>query len=163
MLYLVFHYRRISMGKCCAPSLTRRARLYAKIKTGRLVHRAPSHYRPRTRCTCTFCIKQRLAREIKFHASDEGRWLRLTTTQRETWGGIFLEICWEEKVRWDGRREMIRSNSKTRKRKTEGGRERSFDYIHRLIYRFYSAIGFWITKIHLFIFLPLCRDDSKEN
>jgi len=37
---------------------------------------------------------------------------------------------------------MIRSNSKERKRKIEEGRKRSFDYIHRLIYRFYSAIGF---------------------
>lgn len=32
----------------------------------------------------TFCIKQRPAGEIKFHANGEGRRLRLTTAQRET-------------------------------------------------------------------------------
>lgn len=72
-----------------AQRLTRRARLYAKIKAGRLPftslslplypfssyvrEHTPSYYRGKARWTCTFCIRQRLAlaREIKFHVSDD--------------------------------------------------------------------------------------------
>lgn len=84
--YLVFYYRRITMGKCCTSADLSRARLYAKIKTGQLSF-------PEGACVPRHIIAERLdvlARFVSsnvFHAklnsSDKGRRLRVQRQAEE--------------------------------------------------------------------------------